>query len=242
MGELSNSIAEAIKKRAVSATFGTYLFFWAAIHWQGIYTTLFTSQELIQKKYGMLKNEYVNEYFFGWNGIVTVVGYLIPLLLTIIFIWPLPKFVMIHAYRLEQRHKVDRRRVKIEEEERLLELKENLAKQTEKTLKAEIETSKKEQQAAKLDPKILWDKEYRSFSASGLVNYFPEIAEAVYSHGGRAQKYFSEVDGEWVGLNVDKDGLAIAHTNDLIDIVNGSISLTEKGKYFLSKTYFDRLP
>lgn len=242
MSEITDSIGEAIRKRVVSATLGTYLFFWSACHWEGIYTTLFTSQDRIYEKFGLLKNEYVNQYFFGWHGWPSVWGYIVPLLLTILFVWPIPKYILIHAYRQEQRHKVDRRRVKIEEEEKIEIKKELLAVQAQKTLDAEIDTAKKEKQAAEQDPKIIWKKEYEAFSQSSLINFLPNIAESVYKHGGRVSKYYDKELGRWVGIELPKDGIAVAHTNDLISIQGERLALTEKGKFFLSQSYFDRLP
>lgn len=242
MSEITDSIGEAIRKRVVSATLGTYLFFWMAFHWEGIYTTLFTSQDLIYEKFGLLKNEYVNQYFFGWHGWYSLFGYILPLALTILFVWPIPKYILIHAYRQEQRHKVDRRRVRIEEEEKIEAKKEDLAIQTKKTLEAEIETAVVEKKAEKTDPTIGWQKEYNSFEKSGLINYLSDIAEAVYKHGGRVSKYYDNDLSEWTGINLPKDGLAVAHTNDLISIKNERIMLTEKGKFFLSQSYFDKLP
>lgn len=242
MSELSDSIAEAFRKRAVSATFGTYFFFWAAYHWQALYATFFTSQDIIFAKYRLLKNEYVNQYFFEWHGWSTILGYLLPFVLTIIFIWPMPKYFLLHAYRQEQRNKVDRRRIRLVEEQKIEVKKESLALQTKKTLQAEIDTSKTELQAKKQDPKILWQKEYDSFSKSGLINNLPSIADSVYIHGGRVARYYDKELGRWVGTDLTKDAIAIAHTNDLIEIMNDRITLTEKGKFFLGQSYFDTLP
>lgn len=150
--------------------------------------------------------------------------------------------MLIHAYRQEQRHKIDRRRVKLEEEEKLEIKKEQLAVQTQKTLQAEIHTSKTEQEAASQDPTIIWQKEYDKFQKRGLAGILPDIAEAVYRGNGMVVQYFDKDASEWVGVNLSKDTLAISHTNDLIAIKNGIISLTEKVKYFLSQSYIDRLP
>ncbi|HSX29795.1 MAG TPA: hypothetical protein VLE73_04530 [Candidatus Saccharimonadales bacterium] len=237
MSELTDSIAEAIRKRVVSAALGTYFFFWAAFHWQGIYTTLFTGEDKIYDKFGLLKNEYVNTYFFGWHGWSSVPAYLLPLLLTIVFIWPVPKYVLIHAYRQEQRHKVDKRRVKIEEEEKIEIKKERLALQAQRTLEAEINTAKKEQQAAKQDPRIVWQKEYNAFAKNGLVHFLGEIAESVYKHGGRVTTYYDKDLGRRVGIDLPKDGIAVAHTNDLVQVEGERIGLTEKGKFFLGQSY-----
>lgn len=65
MGEITSTIAEVIRNRATSTTLVTYSFFWLGWHWQGVYTTLFTSENKIYEKFGLLKNEYINHYFLG---------------------------------------------------------------------------------------------------------------------------------------------------------------------------------
>ena len=69
-----NAIFEYVRKRAVSTILVSYTVFWAIFHWQGIYATIFVDQNVIYKRYGLLKNEYVNKYFFGldWSNILTI--------------------------------------------------------------------------------------------------------------------------------------------------------------------------
>jgi hypothetical protein len=235
MGELSSSIAEAFRKRAVSSAFGTYLFFWVSVHWQGIYVTLFTGEDLIYKQHRLLKNEYVNQYFFGWHGWKSILEYILPLLFTALFIWILPKYILIHAYRQEQRHKVAKRKVKIEEEE-LIELKkEDLAIQERKTLEAEVVTAKKKQQVAKADPRIIWEREFRSFK---LLNkeyaMFSEILRAIYEHNG--VKQVEDGYGNIV-FRVSPQSMRTSDVMGLIVISDSGhkLSLTEKGKFFASR-------
>lgn len=242
MSEFTDSIGEAIKRRVVSTTLMTYLFFWIVYHWQVLYVTLFVNQDLILQKFGMLKNEYVNTYFVTWDGWSTVLGYLIPLVLTVLFVWPIPKYILIHAYRQEQRHKVDRRKVRIEEEEKILVKKESLAKQTQKTLEAEIDTAKIEKEAAIEDPTILWKQDYDKFQRNGLNNILSDIATAVYTGQGKTVRFYSDEAREWVGAKLSKDTLAIADTNNLIVVKDGRISLTEKGKFFMSQSYLTPKP
>ncbi|MDO8265548.1 MAG: hypothetical protein Q7T41_01240 [Candidatus Saccharibacteria bacterium] len=234
MSDLSDSVAEVIKKRTASTVYGTYLFFWAAFHWQGIYTTVFTSQEFIFTKYNMLKNEYVSQYFFGWHGRPTIVGYLVPLIFTALFIWPLPKMLLIHIYRHEQRHKVDKRRVKIEEEQKLEVEKKALAVQEEKTIKAKIKTAKVKKAAVAKDPSILWDDEYKDFVSKEHEQMFKEILTSIYERNGDIG-----VDDSF-GREIDRlhpRAIKMADVRGLIEINNkdSKISLTEKGKYFARK-------
>ena len=230
MSELSDSVAEAIRKRTSSAVFGTYILFWAALHWQGIYTTLFVSEDLIEKKFGLLKNEYIKQYFFGWHGWTSLLGYVLPLFMTLVFVWPLPQFVLIHIYRLEQRHKVQRRKVRLEEEEALLVKKETVAKQTQKTLRAEVAAEKTKKQAAKIDPQLLWKQEFNAFKKSKDYPLFANILRSVYKYAGS-----TFVQGKFAGapeFEVSPQSLKMADVGELITISGGDVRLTDKGKYF----------
>ena len=237
MGEIGHSIAEAIRKRSTSAALGTYGFFWAALHWQGIYTTLFTSEDLIYKKYGLLKNEYVHQRFFGYGGgfdFSFLWGFIAPLLLTVIFIWVVPRWMLIYAYEQEQRHKTAKRMIKLEEEQKVVTFEKKLTKEKSAALDAEIELTEKAKEAAKLDPKLVWAQEFEKFKEDPAFESFGFIIDSIYDRGGQIRvtnfenKLLFEVPG---------GALAIAHSNNLININNKdrTIELTDKGKYFVSR-------
>ena len=237
MNEIGQSIAEAIRKRAASSTLGTYLFFWSVLHWEGIYTTLFTSQELIFDKYNVLKNEYVGQYFFGWHGWSTVIAYVLPIALTVLFIWIIPRYILLHAYRQEQRHKVDKWRVRYEEEERLEEARKDLAIQQKQAAEAEVDASQAIRKASKTDPSILWEREMTEFlKIEKAISTLSALKVTIYEDNGHLTGY--ESYGDWIDASgIPVDELALADTNDLItfDKSNQTIELTKKGKFFLSR-------
>lgn len=233
MDELLKSFAEAIKKRTASSALGTYAFFWGVYHWQGIYTTFFVDQQLIVEKYGLLKNEYVDRYFFGWHSWDDwsfYLGYAVPVILVVIFIWLIPKFILIHAYKEEQKYKVDKRIVRFDEEKRIREKEKEVAASAKEALQAEIEVSDKRRTIERSDPTILWDKEYQEFERDPAFSSFNFIIESVYEYAGRTQ---------FRDFRVPSGALAVAHSRGLIEIKQESrgtvIELTEKGKYFVGK-------
>lgn len=235
MGELSSSIAEAIRKRAVSSTLGTYLLFWCAVHWQGIYTTLFTSEDLIFKKYSVLKNEYVSDKFFSlndWDSLV--IGLALPLFATYVFIWLAPHYVLIHAYRQEQKHKVDRRRVKLEEERKLEKEEEKLSKQEIRTLNAKQAQNRKRVQVAKSNPSVLWEEEFKAFKESDDYKTFKDVLTSVYRYRGQVEVYD---DYNNLVFDLSPQALRIADVKGLIQTTSSGtiIQLTEKGKFFADK-------
>jgi len=238
MNEIGHSIAEAIRKRSPSSALGLYLFFWAAFHWQGIYVTLFTSQDMIFKQHDVLKNEYVNQYFFGWRGWETIYLYVAPIIMTALFIWLVPKYVLVHTYRQEQRHKVNMRRIRYEEEERLEVAKKDLAVQQKETVQAEIETSRAIKVASIDDPTIAWQHDMLAFlDDENGYSALLRLKKVIYEDKGHLVDYRTS-GGDWkVVQSMSSDHLALVHTNDLVTMKKGdeSIELTDKGKYFISK-------
>lgn len=110
---------EYIRQRSVSTLLISYSVFWVIYHWEGVYTTFFTSQDFIMEKYGILKNEYVRKYFFGIgqdNFANWFFGIVIPAVLTIFYVWVLPKILINPSYRREIKYKVDRKEMKMKEE------------------------------------------------------------------------------------------------------------------------------
>lgn len=238
MDGLWTSINEALKKRTTSATLGTYLFFWAAYHWQGLYATFFVDQQLILKKYGLLKNEYVFKYFFGYHGLLDwqfIFGLIVPAILTCLFILIVPRKLFVHFYKQEQGYRIDKRLIKIKEEERVAERQERLATQVEKTVQAEIKATDKKREAAQKDPTILWNEEYETVKVKN-ANDLRGILESVYKHGGQI---LVESDSAFASpeFELDPNSLRFGDAREIINIVqSGSrIELTKKGKYFASK-------
>lgn len=247
MNELGNSVIDVIKKRTTSIAFGTYVFFWATFHWQGIYTTLFVSEDKIYTKYHLLKNEYVSRYFFGYIGNTEhthplmiidwkyILAFLIPLALTLIFVWPLPKFALIHLYRIEQEHKTQRLSTKYVEEKKRRAFEIASIEQEAKKVEATTTLTTTRKEAERVDPSIIWKEEYEQFKMDPAFSSFTNILESVYEHNGsiRITDQYDNTIFEIAG-----GALMIADTNDLVKIDNGNnkISLTDKGKYF-AKNY-----
>ena len=235
------NLIEYLRRRATSTFMVAYSIFWAMWHWEGIYTTLFTSQEYIISQYGMLKNEYVARFFFGFSNIQgifwpslawRILGFIIPALLAYLYVWWLPKFVTNPAYKREANYKIDRRIIKNEAELRLSnsERKKTEAKTKETT--AKIESVKKEEEMKMLSPEEEWavdfDRATLSNRTSFTVDALSALKETIYDYGG------------WIiseeTRHIDGDELMFCDTNGLIKFYEKNtlrIEITEKGRYFL---------
>lgn len=168
MDQFWKSCAEAVTKRTNTGLLGTYAFFWVAYHWQGFYTTFFVPSDLIYRKYGLLKNEYVFKNFFGsklshpriiwfhtpFPNPHVLWGILFPMLLTYLYIWWLPKLVLIHAFKSEQEHKFEKKKIRLGLEQELVRFERQITKQKSEVIEkksdnldAEIALAKREMDA-----------------------------------------------------------------------------------------------
>lgn len=232
MGEVGDSIINALKKRTTSVAFGTYFFFWTSFHWQGVYAALFVSEDKIYDKFHLLKNEYLASYFFNFDKWTDILGYLIPLTLTLLFIWPIPKYILIHLYRIEQEHKTERLREKFKQEKLRREFEIKEIEQESEKVKAKTRLVTTRQKAEKVDPSIVWDEDYKKFRQDPAFKGFRQILEAVYEHGGATYIKQNLLAGE-NGFEVNGGNLMVADTLGLIDMTGKQvIRLTDKGKHF----------
>ncbi len=223
------AILEYARKRAVSTILVSYTVFWAIFHWQGIYVTIFVNQDIIYGKYGLLKNEYVNKYFFrfDWSNILTIhnleilLGWIVPVVLAYLYIWWMPKLIINPAYKKETVYKEQRRVEKIKSEKRIQDEEKKLIEKQTATEEAKIELADK-----KAEVPAGWERDYQDFIANEkAVLSFDELLRIVYNR-----------DSIGVTESVAKmksDSLMIVEAFDLIDATESNrIRLTDKGKYF----------
>jgi hypothetical protein len=240
MSEFFKSLLEAMHRRTATSIIGTYFTFWALFHWQVFYVTLFVSQQIIFTKFGMMKNEYINHYFLGirLDQLSYYFDFLAPVLLTWLYIWKLPDWLFIRSFKVERRHKLDKRIVLIEGETELEKKRLELASQNTKTLVEEKKAVAVEQEIIKIDPTKGLDKEYeqyikRPYGKGSLI----EIKDTVYKHFGFIGDYQNPSNGRFEVNHVNSNYIAMAHTNGLIKFNkdNTQITLTDKGLHFLSR-------
>lgn len=231
-------LKEIFKDRVTHPFYKTYAVAWFIINWKVVYSLFFISEEYIYEKYFLLRNEYLFHEFFNISGYYFWIFIIIlPVFLTWLIIWKLPDLLFIKATRRNEKFRIDKKIARIEEEKRL----------EEDT--AELISAKKEniEEAIKIDrfalenkPEIAWDIEYIAFEKSQQFKLFSQIIKSIYTHGGRIVVHGSEWS-KGSEFEIDSGLLAYAHSKNLINLERGDsqvpdlISLTEKGKFFVSK-------
>lgn len=233
MNDFLTSLLQYYRSRAKTQIFGVFSLWWIIFHAEYFIVLLFVEQSLVYEKNGLLKNEYLNRiYGPGWDS-EHLVRFVLPFVLTYLTIWWLPRWVFIHAYRKEKQNDYERQEIKIEHELRIEKLKTASAVRNVKNLEKRETSLKKEKKIEKDNPEVVWEQEYQNFKTLNLYQYFDELIESLYTHGGKIKVYL----GGSTSFELDRDLLAYADANALItyDRDKDFISLTEKGRYFVKQ-------
>lgn len=228
-----DQILNYFKRRANSTVLVAYSVFWAVLHWDGLCVLLFVDQDLIMEKYGLLKNEYLSQQFFGLpasncpcDWILAIAKFIIPFVLAYLYVWWLPKIVTNPCYRKETEYKTERRVIKMRADRKVSEEEERMTRAKTKNLEALTALAVARQENKQKDPEEAWQEEYNGFKSDNKRwrNILFELSRVLYVERG---------DTTGMSSNV----LSVCDTNSLISFDDDRqyISLTEKGKFFLKE-------
>jgi len=176
-------------------------------------------------KTGLLKSDYLAQTFFNFSDPLFYVLWALPFLITYLVIWQFPKWLSVPAFKKEVEYETEKRRIEIIEQRKLEE--ENIRK-----LDVVAEKTKKEKKISQIDPKIVWNEEFKQFKNSRIYRKFNLLVDSIYKHSGNVVE--KDVYDN-VSFEIPKDILVYSHTNDLINLdkIKNKIELTEKGKFFV---------
>ncbi len=232
-----------LEGRARTRLYGTFLFWMLVVHAQIILTWIFVSQDLIYKATGLLKNEYIGYTYFRvgdgdfWR--TEALRILIAVALTWLMIWVLPKTLLAKAYDRELTDDYRRKEKKIGKDMELERTKQRLSDVKIQTVEKEEEVIEKQEDLEQKEFRE-WDKEYKAVSPALLKSVLEDIADSIYQHSGHIKNYVGP-GGRWIDPQIETDSVAMAHSMELVDLSNENvISLTTKGKYFLSRGYLSQ--
>ena len=217
-------ILEYLNRKASSTLIFVFVIFWIICHSQGFATMFFTDQNLIFQKYGLLKNEYLQRYFFGnFCDFDFWARTLLPFFLTWFYIWILPKLLINRAYKKQINDKIDREIIKEEAQQKLIKKQKETTKEEVAAAKEQVKLVKENKKIEDETPEMTWEKAYDDFTKIDGYNIaLAQLREVMYSHQGFIRR-------EWISSN----SLMICDTNGLINITGNTGLITDKGKFFL---------
>lgn len=229
--ELSDSISDILKKRLTSPVYGVFLISWIAFHWNFLFTMFFVSEEKIWESTKLLKNDYLINKFCNLNDWFFYFSWVMPFLMTYLVIWHFPKWISLPAYKKEEEYKTEKRKIKIRELKKIKKEENILEEENIKKLTLETKKNKQVKKNEEIDPTKKWESDYLTFKKSRYFNNFDYIIESIYQHKGSI--HFRNENDVW--FSIPQETLAYCHSSDLIEITQDSISLTDKGKFFVKK-------
>ncbi len=244
MESLIDSLVTYFRNRTSSAFIGTFVAFWSIWHWQFFVTLFFVDQDFIFDKYGMLKSEYINRYSLGFEqGIgFYLLGIIVPLVLTICYIWLLPRFVLIRSYKVEMRHKTERKVAKATED-RLRDAK--LADLQIEAINEEKQVAEKVEELKQISPEKALEQGYeadfkRFKTRLENIRALEALRATMYAYKGYIDGVNNSNGHYEENMDMGDKNLSIVDVNGLINFVNDrQILLTEKGRYFLRQLIND---
>ena len=221
---------EYLNKKASSTIIIVFVAFWVICHAQGFATIFFTDQNLIFQKYGLLKNEYLRQYFFG--NICDVdfwVRAIMPFFLTWFYIWIMPKLIINRAYKKQINDKVDREIIKEEAQQKLIKKQKETTKEEIAIKKEQVKLAEENKKLENKTPERIWDKEYEEFTEiPDYSDILSQLQDVIYKHQGF-------IRGSYANVYITSEALMACDTNSLITIDGNTCLISDKGRYFLKR-------
>lgn len=235
LNEIKESLKNNLLGKLVSPFYGALITSWCVWNWKVLYATLFIDQELLLIEKGVLKLDYILNFYHYWfyNLLFLFVGPLFSAYL-IVFIIPL---VTKKFYKKSLEFEAENINIKTEIEKDTLKKKETRLEVEEKVLNIESDIEDKKKKAAESQAGK-WNKEFNEFRQSLVFNKMKEFIYVLYEKGGKTYEY-NDRNG-WI-RTISSDILATTHSKGLVDIKEAgnkskeTFELTEKGKYFVDK-------
>ncbi len=230
--------------RAKARLYGIFTFWMAVLHANIIFAWLFVDQDLIYRQTGQLKNEYITSLYFHVGGLnfwlVEATKILCAVFFTWLMIWVLPKSLVAKAYDRELTDDYRRKGKKIQKDIELEKKRQDLSSEKIETVKKEERVIEKQENLENKEVRE-WSREYKALPLARLNTVLDDVTRAVYEHNGHIKHYYVPGEGNH-NPNVEKDSVAIAHSSGLVELdsENEIITLTPKGKYFVSRRYSGR--
>ena len=228
---MMKELFEYLNKKSYSTLIFVFIVFWIICHSQGFATMFFTDQDLIFQKYGMLKNEYLNQFFFGnFCDYDFWIRALLPFFLTAFYIWAMPWLIINRAYKKQVNDRVDREIIKEEAQQKLIKKQKATTKEESALKKEQVKLAEENKKLENKTPEVIWDEEYKEFTKKyDYRDILSRLRDVIYQHQGFIYGYNTEY--------ITSESLMACDTNNLItmNMNTKTCSITDKGRYFLRR-------
>lgn len=224
-----SGVVEYLQKRASSTFLVSVTIFWCILNWQGLYATFFVDQKYIYDRFGVTKDKYIEDNFFGWRPkeydylgdwvlVVKPAKFALSVLFAWVYVWWLPKWVLNKAYEKDIDYKYERKMMKIKKEHELTLGQKKISEEKLDIIKTEAETEKIKKDV--FSNKRKWSLEFEAVCNRSDFGNIMNLLKDV-SYGG---VFYS---------NISPDDRMIIDLWDLYD--KDEATITGKGKFFLNK-------
>lgn len=227
MSEVGEAVKKYLAEKFDSPFYSSVIGSWCAWNWKIFYITLFVDSDLLWYEKGILKIDYITN-FYSWTNhpVYTLLHVVVaPFLSALVIMYPLP-WVARHFYRRSLDIKNSNELVAVEKSEELLTAKKRGLDAARESLKVEQQTQDVVQEAKKNAVKSQresWEREYQKLAEDRLFKeHINNVADSIQM-GRRLD-------------NVPSYAVSFFLSNDLIDSSNNGIfTFSTKGKYFLKR-------
>lgn len=229
------TITDYLKEKANSTIIISLIIFYALCNCRWIFASLFTDQNLIMEKYGLLKHEYICQNFPELNPDNFWFWFcnLMPFALTYIYVWWIPKLIINPAYKKQINYATERREMKLNAEMKLRKLDGEAIKIESKNTEAILELENKKDALNEKNPQRALDEEYKAFQANrNWTAALSKLRDITY---GNASNVKADHNAEVLML------LDVNELTRSTGLMDESITITEKGKAFLKRALEDEL-
>ena len=232
MSEIKDILVNRLNEKIDRPFYGTFIGSWCIWNWKLLYITLFINSDLLWLEKGMLKVDYITN-FYSWTNhpvYTTLHVFILPFISVLIIMYPLSWMAKIFYGRsLDIRNAneliaLGKENDLLKSKQKNLDITKDITKdilaiqEQEKAIVKSVQTQEKE-----------WDDEFNAFKNSAYFNYLSEVESAIYSNQGyidrdnKSAKVISYFDINEI-IKIDSE------ESNYIKIV-----LTKKGRHFLKK-------
>lgn len=230
INDIGKSFCKNLNDRISSPFYGAFMVSWLIWNWKIWYVTFFIDSELLLKKEGILKIDYILKLYpqetLLENGFIRLI--ILPFLSAWFFVYIFSKVTCKFYERSLETENKNKLAKNKKDKEFLESVGEKL--EVEKSILIKQAEVKEEKIKSEKSQEEKWLDEYNQFKQMNIFPSFVYIVNSIYEYSGRVEAINR-------AFKIPQGILVYAHTNGLVsyDKIQSRIELTEKGKFFVKQ-------